>query len=129
MTVREYLIHDEKGEIMLLVSCDESVIELHLKAGEGYIEGRANQKRQMVVDGQVVNRPAPSMPETHTIPASTDWTISDMPAGTEVEIDGEVMGVTDETGLTLNFAAPGVWPVILRPPFPWVEASCEVTVT
>lgn len=93
------------------------------------VEGQADPKTHYILDEEITPRPATGLPATHTIPVSTDWTIPDVPAGTEVEIDGEVMGVTDETGLTLSFDASGIWPVTLRPPFPWIEATCEVTVT
>jgi hypothetical protein len=88
-----------------------------------------NFEGDYILNGTVAPRPVIGLPTAYTITANTDWVILDVPAGTEVEIDGEVVGTTDETGLTLSFAAPGVWPVTLRPPFPWVEASCEVTVT
>jgi hypothetical protein len=96
---------------------------------DAVIEGTADSAFSYVANDEVCARPDTGLPANHTIPTNTDWAIPDVPAGTEVEIDGVVQGVTDDTGLTITFDAPGVWPVTLRPPFPWVEASCEVTVT
>lgn len=106
-----------------------SEAETSLSKSEAIIEGIWDAYTHYIVGGQATPRPATGLPTNHTIPANTDWTIPDVPAGTEVEIDGEVMGITDDTGLTLNFNATGVWPVTLRPLFPWIKATCEVTVT
>lgn len=106
-----------------------SEAETSLSESEAKIEGMWDAYTHYIVGGQATPRPVTGLPATHTVPASTDWIIPDVPLGTEVEIDGEVMGQTDETGLTLSFDTPGVWPVTLRPPFPWIEANCEVTVT
>jgi len=69
------------------------------------------------------------LPEAHSLTVNEDWVLADIPEGTEVKVDGEVVGTVDNTGLTLSFSAAGVWQVKLLPPFPWLEASCEVTVT
>lgn len=100
-----------------------------LPSSEAFTDGIWEADTHYILNDTATLRPATGLPASHTVPASTDWTIPDVPAGTEVEIDGEVMGVTDETGLTLSFDAPGIWPVTLRPPFPWIAATCEVTVT
>lgn len=107
----------------------EGIILFPEDQGFSWVDGEWSAETHYVLNGEPTPRPSTGLPEAHTIPANTDWTIADVPVGTEVEIDGEVVGTTDETGLTLSFTAPGVWPVTLRPSFPWTEASCEVTVT
>lgn len=119
----------ETGRILFYNEGDEHALVFPINPDFGWADGRWDADTHYIVDGQAIPRPTTGLPATHAIPASTDWTIPDVPAGTEVDIDGEVMGITDETGLTLSFDTPGVWPVTLRPPFPWIEASCEVTVT
>jgi hypothetical protein len=106
-----------------------SEAEASLSESEAIIKSIWDADTHYIAGGHATPRPSTGLPATYTIAASTDWTISDVPAGTEVEIDGEAMGITDDTGLTLSFDVPGVWPVTLRPPFPWIKASCEVTVT
>lgn len=115
------------GFFIVSVPADAAASLLH--ENEAVVTGLWRSETHYVLSGEPTPRPTTGLPETHTITASTDWILSDVPAGTEVEVDGEVVGTTDETGLTLTFDTPGVWPMTLRPPFPWIEASCEVTVT
>jgi hypothetical protein len=95
----------------------------------GWVSGVFNGASHYVSEGEAVPRPATGLPAAHALAADTDWTVPDVPEGTAVRIDGEDMGTTDAEGLTLTFAAAGVWRVDLGPPFPWLPASCEVTVT
>lgn len=69
------------------------------------------------------------MPTTKTLAVDEDWPIPGVPDGTEVWIDGVLAGTTDATGLTLSFPLATVWKLRLVPPFPWMPADCEVTVT
>lgn len=96
---------------------------------DAVIAGLWRSETHFILNGEPTTRPTTGLPENHTIAANTDWILSDIPAGTEVEVDGVILGTTYATELTLSFDAPGVWPVTLRPPFPWIEANCEVTVT
>lgn len=91
--------------------------------------GWAEPDTQYIKNSVVTDRPYLSVPPSYSVLVNTDWVIVDVPAGTEVEIDGQVVGTTDDTGLTLNFSASGIWPLVLHPPFPWLKTSCEVTVT
>ena len=92
------------------------------------LQGTFDGSTYWVDSGEPALRPTLALPAAHTMAVHSDWTIPDAPAGTEVEVDGSTIGVVDQTGLTLSFDTTGVWPVTLRPPFPWVEAICEVTV-
>lgn len=130
MTIVQAVAYDyETGRILFYNEGDELSLVFPINPEFGWADGKWDTETHYVVNAVAQLRPVAGLPADHTIPTATDWTISDVPAGTEVEIDGEVMGVTDDTGLTLSFDAPGVWPVTLRPPFPWIKASCEVTVT
>jgi hypothetical protein len=125
-----YTIYEKAtGMIVSLLTGPDGISEINTPEGCDNISGHYDYFTQYVVNGNVTERPTTGLPTEHTITTNTDWIIADVPAGTEVEIDGEVVAVTDDTELTLNFRASGIWPVTLRPPFPWVEASCEVTVT
>jgi hypothetical protein len=129
----EATLFDAAGRIaqtVRLFSGDE--VDTTLAAREdltGWVEGLWDGMSHYVSEGEAVPRPATGLPAAHTLAADTDWTVPDVPEGTAVRIDGEDMGTTDAEGLTLTFAAAGVWRVDLGPPFPWLPASCEVTVT
>lgn len=126
----KYTVFDKStGEVLSILTGTEGIDALNTPDGCEAISGHYDYFTQYVVNGNAIQRPTTGLPSEHTMATNTDWIIADVPAGTEVEIDGEVVAVTDDTGLTLNFSASGIWPVTLRPPFPWVEASCEVTVT
>lgn len=81
-----------------------------------------------VADGLLQPRPVTGLPATHALALDTDWTVPDVPDGTEVTIDDIPVG-TVSGGLVLNFAEPGAWRVGLVPPFPHMPAACVVTVT
>ena len=117
------------GQISVSSEEDAMLNTFSLEMGQALIEGHFDGRDQYVIDGEVVPRPATGLPGSHSIAAGIDWPIADVPAGTTVLINGEEVGTVDETGLTLSFALAGIWRVDLRPPFPWVDASCEVTVT
>lgn len=95
----------------------------------GWVDGQWDGATHYALDGEAVPRPVTGLPAIHSIAAGIDWPIADVPAGTTVLINGEQVGTVDATGLTLSFALAGIWRVDLRPPFPWIEASCEVAVT
>jgi len=117
------------GRILFYNEGEEGTLVFPENPDFGWADGRWDSDTHYIANGKATPRPATGLPASHTLAANTGWTIPNVPAGTEVEIDGVMQGVTDDTGLTLVFQAQGVWPVTLRPPFPWIEASCEVTVT
>ena len=128
-TVHKTAYHPESGLILWSSYGPEEIILFPEDQGFAWVGGAWSKETHYVLNGEPTPRPATRLPATHTVAANTDWILSDVPEGTEVEVDGEIVGTTDATGLTLSFDAPGVWPVTLRPPFPWIEANCVVTVT
>ena len=95
----------------------------------GWLSGvEGNPDTQWIDNGEVKDRPATGTPDTHTLPRDTDWTVTGVPEGAEVVIDGHSAGTVDGDGLVLSFPEPGEYRVELRPPFPWQPAACEVTV-
>ena len=127
-----YILHTEFGQI---VGHTSSNLPIDQVPSNGYLlmqypDGVFVSPEDHFLDGEEIrDRPATELPEGYSTTINTDWSIGNVPAGTDVKVDDEVVGVTDDTGLTLSFSASGVWLVKLLPPFPWVEASCEVTVT
>jgi hypothetical protein len=127
--VRKTAYEPTTGKLLWVSFGPEGIILFPEDQGFSWVDGEWSSETHYVFNGEPTTRPTTGLPETYSIAASTDWILSDIPEGTEVEVDGVVLGTTDATGLTLSFDAPGTWPATLRPPFPWISASCEVTVT
>jgi len=62
------------------------------------------------------------------ISAKRQWIMENSEDDIVVFVDDDLVGVTDESPLVLNFSSSGVWPLKLSPPFPYLESICEVTV-
>ena len=126
--MRSYSVYDLRtghiGQKIQLSSKSDVIVG----ENEGLIEGHYYGMTQWIDNGEVKDRPATGLPDTHTLPRDTDWTVPDVPEGAEVVIDGHSAGTVDGDGLVLSFPEPGEYRVELRPPFPWRSATCEVTV-
>lgn len=76
-----------------------------------------------------IARPETGLPAAFSVPVGVEWSIQIMPAGTVVRIDGVEMGTLPDNGLVLEFPTAGVSIVEVEPPFPYLPAKCQVTVT
>ncbi|MDX5412899.1 MAG: hypothetical protein LPK02_07610 [Rhodobacterales bacterium] len=118
----------DSGTLLWVSYGPEETIVFPEDQGFSWVEGNWDKETHYVVNGIATPRPATDLPATHSLAVNTDWSLPSVPVGTVVLIEGEEAGVVDETGLVLNFELSGIWKVDLKPPFPWVDASCEVTV-
>lgn len=83
-----------------------------------------------ILSDTVTPRPTLSaLPATKALGAGVDWSIGGIPEDTEVYLDSVLSGTVDNTGLVLSFPTADTWLVELKPPFPYLNASCEVTVS
>ena len=119
--------HDTKGKLGARYTLPHES-DIVPNCPDGWLEGHHDPETTYAVNGLPVARPDTPLPPTHTVPAEEDWTVGNMPAGTQVWIDGQDMGPSPPV-LVLMFPEPGVWPVRVVPPFPYKEATCAVTVT
>lgn len=117
------------GRIAVANQEDAMLNTFSLEPGEALIEGEFFGETHYILDDVATPRPALALPIVHSLPAGSDWEIPGVPEGTVVVINKEEVGTVDETGLVLSFDLAREWQVELRPPFPWLEASCGVTVT
>lgn len=130
MPIVQAIAYDyETGRILFYNEGEEHALVFPINPDYGWADGKWDAETHYVVNAVAVPRPATGLPLSHELTADTDWSLSDVPEGTLVLIDGEEAGTVDATGLTLSFALAGVWRVDLRPPFPWLDATCEVRVT
>lgn len=117
------------GRIRYTVEGSEGLVGAPGDSSAHSIADRWDGATYYVVDQEPVLRPATGLPVSHQLASGADWSVPDVPEGTVVLVNGSEVGTVDATGLELRFALAGVWRVDLRPPFPWIEASCEVIVT
>lgn len=127
-------IHNSSGkELFSITAKTEAQVEANVPTGGGWVEVPPDDSIPLgegyVSEGLRLARPEISIPATHQLAVNTDWTIPGVPEGTLVIINGEESGEVDASGLVLEFSDTGVWKLELRPPFPWRDAICEVTVT
>ena len=98
----------------------------------GCFLGEADPATQWInpATGGLEARPVTGLPDLAVIAAAVDWHVEDVPAGTEVLIDGEPIedGIVGTAGLTIRFEYAEIYLLELRPPFPWRYGRCRVTV-
>lgn len=57
--MKSFVVHElETGRILRAGTCPDDMLELQAGPGEGVIEGSADDQLHIVVDGQIVDRPA-----------------------------------------------------------------------
>lgn len=56
-----FIVYNTEGAILRTGSCPEEMIELQTGDGELVMEGTVNDVTQMVIDGQVVDKPVQSV--------------------------------------------------------------------
>lgn len=130
ITLTKYMIMtgEISGWISVVSEEDARLNAFSLFPGQAMLDGLWEKETYYIDNEEALLRPVIVIPTSHELALNTDWHLPDIPEGTEVIIDGDVVGTADATGLTLSFDTPGVWPVTLVPPFPWVKANCEVVV-
>ena len=102
--------------------------EVEANCPDGWLEGHHDPDTVYAVNGQPTPRPALPLPAP-VATVGADWTVQGLPAGTAILIDGaEHPELTDGSDLEMVFPIAGKWPVVIRPPFPWQEASVVVEV-
>ena len=122
-----FSIFDAAGQKAAQFNGREIDAVLNIGEGETMVAGDINGETHYWDGSTVLTRPEYALPAAHTLPVNTDWTLADVPNGTEVLIDGATAGTVDDGELTLTFPEARLWRVELRPPFPWRDATCEVT--
>lgn len=116
------------GKLLWVTYGPEEIILFPEQPDFNWLDGEWDSATHYVLADVATLRPNTGLPATYTMPTDTDWAVPNVPEGTVVIVDGVEAGTVDATGLVLNFDLAGTWQVKLRPPFPWIEATCEVTV-
>jgi hypothetical protein len=122
-----FIVYDSStGRIIRLGYCADDDVAVQAQDGEVIMEGTADDSKQMVLNEQVVDRPAlPFYLDRDSVVIGQKATFSSLPAGTTVDVDGDVVVVNDHV-LALTFDTPGTYRVRLSL-FPYLDR--EVTIT
>jgi hypothetical protein len=80
-----------------------------------------------VLDGEIYVRPTFEAPETVTLSLGETQTISTLPTGTKVIMDGEEFGTVDEDGLVFQGDMPAAYSILLELA-PYIPHTIQVTV-
>ena len=82
--MKQFVIYDSTGKILRTGTCPDNDYELQCGADEFIMEGFADDESQMVVEGQIVNKPEDSVElglvirknkaERNELLRGTDWT-------------------------------------------------------
>ena len=122
-----------EGRITSTGVCHKETLSFQGRPDEIVLPTGANVLEDYVVflEGEFVidKRPVLELGDRYALSLNTDWDVLGIPEGSTVIIDGEEAGTTDASGLTLSFEFPGIYVLEIRPPFPWRDAKCEVTVS
>lgn len=111
--------------IQKMTLLDEAEADLN---GE-WIAGHWDGNIYFVDNGTAYLRPLiEDIPETHSLALNTDWVLPFIPENSTILIDGDEVATVDLSDVTLSFESPGTYKLEIRPPFPWLSATCEVTV-
>lgn len=127
MNLSQWFMRDAEGRIHMLGQSEnlpESYNGWIVESGSASLEMHFHLERL-----QVEPRPFLPMPETHQMVLGESMTISGLPSGSKIFVDGDEVGLISDGILDLELGVPGIWHLRLVPPFPYLEAICEVTVT
>jgi hypothetical protein len=122
-------IFDSDGRKTVQFYGREKDCDLNVPAGGAKVAGDFDGDAEFFDGASVVSRPTLPVPVAQTVAAGADWTLTGIPAGTEIYTDGELVGTADGNDVDLTFPSAQVWTVEFVPPFPHQVASTEVTVT
>lgn len=110
----DYLVYDViTGRILKCGSCPESMLYLQAHEGLEIKTGHADNSKQYVLDGKVVNKPnfPVSIDKTTVVPGEL-VTINNVPIGTKAFVDGEMFTV-DDGSLSLTFDIEGEYKILM----------------
>ena len=71
------------------------------------------------------------MPAAGILATGEEWLISNVPPGTAVIVDGDVVEAAiaaEHNEVTLVFEMAADYALEFRPPHPWLDAACAVSV-
>lgn len=98
--------------------------------GEGFVsvDGVHNGETHFWNGSAVQERPAVAAPAEACLSVGQELSIPGLPDGTQVFIDGELLGETDGD-LVVEFPEPMVCEMLLAPPLPYARHTCKVVVS
>lgn len=125
--MKQFIVFNDEGRILRVGSCDDPVFSYQARDGEFVLEGMANDILQYISrpDNVIVDRP--TMPITINklnVVEDEEITISSIPVGAKVDIDGEE-NVINDGELILTFDTIGTYKIKFRC-FPYLDWEREI---
>jgi len=120
--MKYFVVFNDEGRILRTGSCPDPVFSFQARDGEFILEGKANDVLQYVskLDNILVDKPTmPITIDKVIVAEDEEITISGIPVGAKVDIDGEEVVVNDEN-LILTFDTVGSYKIIFRH-FPYLD--------
>jgi hypothetical protein len=94
-----------------------------------WVPGHWDERDYYVSSGAVVTpRPELNISEVLNAVVGDDLFIGVLPEGSEIFIDGILVGATDDTPLSLSFPVVRIYKVECKPSFPYKPAAFQVNV-
>ncbi|SDX74056.1 hypothetical protein [Roseicitreum antarcticum] len=94
-----------------------------------FLQGSWSGETHYIADGSAVPRPQITPPEPTLFASSEDYTISGVPNGAVIALDGAAVGTADGMDIIMSFPEPGQYQIEIDPPFPWLSAKWLVEST
>lgn len=86
-----YVIYNPSGKIIKQVSCPDDMIVLQLSTDESYIEGKANDELEYILNDKVESKKTMGL----ILTGGPEFVLSNLPVPSTVSIDGQVFSVPD----------------------------------
>ncbi|SDW78538.1 hypothetical protein [Roseicitreum antarcticum] len=94
-----------------------------------FLQGSWSGETHYIAGGSAVPRPQITPPVPTIFPATQDYTITGVPDGAVIALDGAAVATADGTDITVSFPEPGQYQIAIDPPFPWRAAQWWVEAT
>jgi len=126
--MKTFTIYDpETGVIKRSGYCPDRDVGLQAQDGEEMIEGSSDFRTQYVVSGEVVSRPPmPFYIDRDGVAIGGVATVTMLPVGTVVKVDGQDEVVVDDGVLEFTFDTAGEYQVEMKK-FPYLDKTLVIT--
>lgn len=117
--ITNFVVFDADGRIARTGTCPDSMVDLQAGAGEQVMQGTANESKQYVLNGELVDRP-------ENTAKLSGQTLANVPAPSVISINGTDYPC-DDSSVDLDFTYPGEYRIAVHA-FPYTDVEFKITV-